>query len=394
MFVGNIATGENFFDRKRELDDLRLMLAHDHVVLSGCRRLGKSSVLNRLREQLEAEGFPATHLSVEDASTAEAFVEKLDQAIPEAWLKQKLESASHKVRDFFARIEKVEGRFAGAGGGIDIAPAAASPQWPARLDAVFDRLRKHPAIVMIDEFSVFLARILVHDKAQAEQLCARMRSWRNRPDMQARLVYSGSISLPGLLEEHRVSTTFNDCAEFELGPFTERSAEQMVVTVAERSQYEITPDQAATLCRRVGWLSPYFVNRLFAATTRAASDRYDELALAGPRRIEDVDIDNGFESLVGQRSLFIHWDQRLDRSPDAPVKRRCLKAIADADAGLPLSRLSARLAKLLPDAETRRDTLKRALRQLGDEGYLSPPDAEGRYLFRSFLLAAYWKRHE
>jgi len=59
-----------------------------------------------------------------------------------------------------------------------------------------------------------------------------------------------------------------------------RSAKQMVITVAERSQSEITPEQAATLYRRVGWLSPCFVKRSYAATTRAASDRYDELALA------------------------------------------------------------------------------------------------------------------
>jgi len=51
MALGNKAEGEAFFDRENERQDLWRYLEADHVVLSGPRRLGKSSLLQRLADE-------------------------------------------------------------------------------------------------------------------------------------------------------------------------------------------------------------------------------------------------------------------------------------------------------------------------------------------------------
>ena len=49
--LGNKADGDDFFDRVHERDDLWRYLEGNHIVLSGPRRLGKTSLLQRLAEE-------------------------------------------------------------------------------------------------------------------------------------------------------------------------------------------------------------------------------------------------------------------------------------------------------------------------------------------------------
>jgi len=63
--IGNIASGEDFFDRQRELEDLWRTLEGNHVALTGPRRLGKSSLLKRLGEQATDRGLFACFVDLE-----------------------------------------------------------------------------------------------------------------------------------------------------------------------------------------------------------------------------------------------------------------------------------------------------------------------------------------
>ena len=49
---------EDFFDRQHEIDFLKdLVLARNHVLISGQRRMGKTSLVRELSRQLETEGW-------------------------------------------------------------------------------------------------------------------------------------------------------------------------------------------------------------------------------------------------------------------------------------------------------------------------------------------------
>lgn len=65
MKLGNIATGDDFYGRETECADLWRYLEKDHVVASGPRRLGKSSILNRMCEQAAERGLLAQHVDVQ-----------------------------------------------------------------------------------------------------------------------------------------------------------------------------------------------------------------------------------------------------------------------------------------------------------------------------------------
>jgi hypothetical protein len=148
------------------------------------------------------------------------------------------------------------------------------------------------------------------------------------------------------------------------------------------------------LCDRVGWLSPFFVLLLADHARMAARDRCEETDPSPAKEVTEKDIDIGFERLVMGRSRFIHWKQRLDQhqEPEQSLLKKALAAIAKAPQGLSFAQLNARCAKIVPDTKERGQRLTWALRLLQDDGYLSPPNTEGRFQFRSFLLAEFWRR--
>ena len=83
MRLGSKAEGADFFDRVTERDDLWRYLEGNHIVLSGPRRLGKTSLLQRLAEEAEEKGLLARLVDVGGINSAEAFVGALEGAFPD-----------------------------------------------------------------------------------------------------------------------------------------------------------------------------------------------------------------------------------------------------------------------------------------------------------------------
>jgi hypothetical protein len=285
----------------------------------------------------------------------------------------------------------------GSNVGIQLHPLPETP-WRDEAVRLQQRLAPVPAVILIDEFTVFLEKLLAHDKADAERLLSWLRAWRTAPKTACRFVFSGSIGFDSLLERHKLSTLFNDCHEFHLRPFHKNVALSMLKKVAWREEEWTLEDAVANyLCQRVGWLSPFYLNLLLDQSLAAGRDREMECAsVENPRQLRANDVDNGYERLLSVRSRFIHWYQRLQRDlagPDFSFACAVLSAVAREKSGQGLTRaqLRARLQRQTPDADQRRQQLDRILVKLQEDGYLG--QTEERIAFLSFLLRDYWRRN-
>lgn len=143
--TGKPAEGDDFFDRERETRRLWERIDTDNVLLLAPRRVGKTSLMFRLRDGAEREGFHAAYVRVADVTTEIGFVERLYEAA------QKLAPAKKAIRHIakgplgrsLRRIEKL-GLFS-----ISIALGeSAETQWQALggalsagLDSVTKRMR-------------------------------------------------------------------------------------------------------------------------------------------------------------------------------------------------------------------------------------------------------------
>lgn len=400
MKLGNIATGDDFFDRQTECADLWRYLENDHIVASGPRRLGKSSIVNRLREQAIEKGLLARHVDVQGVESAQAFTDQMSGHFPDASVKGHLGALGQSAKSWFDKVKKVELKGpSGVGGTVEL-QASASQTWYRSATALQARLAQVPALIFIDEFSVFLQKLLLRDQKEAEALLAWLRAWRVTPGVACRFLFTGSIGLNALLATYGLSAQFNDCLEYPIGPFKPSAAREMVKTFARRENWLMSEATANHLCVRVGWLSPYYVCLLLDQTMQAARDRMDEmpptLGMAPPKELIDTDVDNAYERLLSARSRFIHWEERIKRDlvgADLAFTLLVLSALAKTPTGLTLRQLSARLAKLEPDPDLRSARLQSTAIKLQEEGYIGLPDATGRVAFLSFLLRDYWGRN-
>ncbi len=390
--VGNKADGDDFFDRTAEREDLWRYLSGNHVVLSGARRLGKTSLLQRLAEEAAERGWQARLLDVEGIDSAEAFVDQLARAFDEATLSGGRRSVGAAVTRVFASLRKVDVRVpGGAGLGLELQALAETP-WRKAALALQERVSGQTQLFLIDEFSVFLDKLLARDALDGERLLGWLRAWRQQAGLACRFVFSGSIGLNALLARHQLSTRFNDCADFRLGPFKPAAALAMLAELAQREQWPVAADSLEHLCRRVGWLSPFYLNLLLDGSLQAARERLEEDRTA-QRLLTTDDIDAAYDRLLANRSRFFHWFQRLARElrePQLSFTLALLAAVARAENGLNRRQLATRLTRHEPDPDRRAERLDEALLLLEEDGYL---DAGETIHFPSFLLRDYWRRN-
>ena len=211
--------------------------------------------------------------------------------------------------------------------------------------------------------------------------------------MVCRFVFTGSIGLNYLLEQHKFSTRFNDCYDFRLGPFKEKAALVMLTEVSTREGWRANDAALAHLCKRTGWLSPFYLNLLLASSMEAARDRELE-AGSSEKVLIQSDVDDGYDRLLASRSRFIHWYQRLERDlaePDFSFALAILGALTKSEEGLMRKQLLVRLQRREPDPDQRTATMSRLLLKLEEDGYVD--GTSERIVFLSFLLRDYWRRN-
>jgi hypothetical protein len=125
--LGNKADGDDFFDRVNERKDLWSYLQGNHIVLSGPRRLGKTSLLQKLADEAEEHGLLARLADMEGIDTAADFIAELDRTFPDSSITGHLASFSDKATSWLNRIPKVNVTLpGGAGLGLELKPSNAS----------------------------------------------------------------------------------------------------------------------------------------------------------------------------------------------------------------------------------------------------------------------------
>lgn len=395
--AGAIAEGNDFFDRTTELQDIWRYIEGNHILLTGPRRLGKSSLLKRFAEEAAGRGILAKLVDVEGIESATAFVTEIGRAFPDESIRGYAANARAAMGGFMNRFRKVDVKLPGGfGGGLEL---QAMPDVPWREQALDlqQRLSVAPVFLLIDEFSVFLEKLTARSLVETQQLLGWLRAWRQQSDVACRFVFSGSISLIPFLARYRLNTTVNDCHEFKLGAFRPDSARAMLAELAQRETYEVDQTVLDHICNRIGWLSPFYLNLFLACTIEAARDRILETGSNTPA-LTITDADDAWDRLLTSRSRFLHWYQRLQRDlaePQLSFALAALSVIARAETGLTQAQLLARLARTEPDPDRRANRLSEVLLVLEENGYVGI-EGEGRssrVRFLSFLLRDYWRRN-
>ena len=385
MKLGNVAYGDHFHGRKQEIADFWRLLVNENIVFSGPRRLGKSSLLERLHDTAGEHGMLAVRIDVGGCEGVRSFIEALNSALPK--------ELTDKLLRGFGRLAAIYAAFKfGADGGKSVERLVqGTDTWQPAAQSLRQRLDPLTLVIMLDEFSVFLDKGLNTESEDIINLLDWLRAWRQSRDVKCRFIFTGSISLNSVLENNGLSSRFNDCYDYRLHPFKIEEAHILLLEEARRLNWQIDEGVSQYLCDKLGWLSPYFLNLLLDEAVKAGVARLEGNRVQA-RQLQQDDIDLGYERVVSVGSRFDQWYQRLIDMKDANMALAVLAAVACSRTGtLIRGGLRARLHKLDADPTRRSRRLDSILMVLSEEGYLIQNEDSVQFL--SPLLRDYWRRN-
>ena len=385
--TGRWVIGEDFFDREGDLKNLkRLVQDHHHVLLTGQRRMGKTSVARELSRQLEAEGWTCLFCDAEAATSPEDLIAEIAYAaqpvtslLSRAWTKMRRYS-DEKFEEVGVSHLRLKVRT-----GIDAA------NWKRQGEQLFRKCKAHDqsVLLVIDELPIFLQRILASD--QGPQRVDGFLSWlravtqhlgKNGPV----LMVSGSIGLQPFVNRLGIPDRINYLYPYRLGPWDKTTSVRCFKHLAKTNKLPIANGVAEAVYEALGIGIPHHIQSFFERLRDYAA--IHELNLVS---VQDVDTVYRTNLLgpTGQLDLH-HYNSRLqDALPEATYRIALLilaeAAIQDVFTRKARASLERRYGRI--DKEVQKHVAE-ALDVLEHDGYLVADNDGHRFCFR--LLKEWW----
>ena len=385
--TGRWVSGDDFFNRNRELQILETLVRdRNHVLLTGQRRMGKTSIVRELGRRLEDDGWIFLFADVEGADSPEQAVADIARAV------HQIRSIASRFavglkRIFSERIEEISApEFS-----LKIRAALNEGNWRRHGDKLFGACASEdkPVLLVIDELPIFLKRMLQADgnARRVDEFLSWLRGvFQALAEGSPVLIVSGSIGLEPLVRRLGIPDRINHFYTYRLGPWDRDTSVNCFIRLAERYVLSLEDGVADAVYTALGIGIPHHVQSFFA--------RLRDFATMHERnRVTVNDVDQVYHNALlgpsGQSDL-VHYETRLKEALEDESYSIAMEILAEAavegaftpDAKNCLVRMYSRLVN---DAATR---IADVLEVLEHDGYLEANDDGHR--FASRLLKDWW----
>ncbi len=385
--TGRWVSGSDFFNRDRELQILEAQVRdRNHVLLTGQRRMGKTSVVQELGRRLKAKGWIYLFTDVEGADCAEDAIAYIARAIHpirsissrfsigmKRWVSDNIEEIS--AHDFGVKIRA----------GLD------AGSWRRHGEQLLSDCvaQDEPVLLVIDELPIFLKRMLHHDGdvRRVDEFLSWLRGvLQVLGDNSLTVIVSGSIGLEPLVRRLGMADRINYFYSYRLEPWDRDTSIQCFGRLASNYGLSVEDGVANAVYETLGIGIPHHVQSFFARVRDFATMRERD-------RVTVEDIGEVYRTVLlgpaGQTDL-VHYETRLKEGLEDDSYSIAMEILAEAatqevftlDARLSLERL---YGEVTDDASGR---IADALEVLVHDGYLEAGDDGHR--FPSRLLKDWW----
>jgi hypothetical protein len=385
--TGRWVSGENFFDREDELALLESRVRDgNHVLLTGQRRMGKTSVARELGRRLESQGWVFLFTDVEDATCAEDVIAEIAKATHpvrsissrfahsmKRWFEDNIEEIS--AHDFSVKIRA----------GLDSGTWRRLGETLIRNCAEYEK----PVLLVMDELPIFLKRLLRDEDGprQVDEFLSWLRhALQAHCDGSLVIVVSGSIGLKPLVERLGLSDRINHLDPFRLGPWNRTDSVQCFVHLARNYGLPIESNVANAVYDALGIGIPHHVQSFFA--------RLRDFAIMQKRdRITVADVQEVYRNELlgpsGQNDL-VHYETRLQEGLEDESFSIAMEILAEAATQEVFTAQARRCLDVLYSevVDDTRARITNVLDVLVHDGYLDTGDDGHR--FPSHLLKDWW----
>jgi hypothetical protein len=371
------------FDRKQEIADLWLHFKKGHnILMLAPRRIGKTILLNHLSCSAAENGFRAILLDVEGFQDEKAFFRTCCSAIQE-----ELSTGAKVLTAFTDRLNQfLRGN---SGECSDWRQWLVQTDWREFADHLFAHLDAHkddaPWLILVDELPVFIQAL--QKKGEAEAISGFLYWLRNIRQKYRNIhwLYTGSIGLDTIARRSQIEGALNDLECFTLAPFSDVAAQAFLLEIANRRGCNLEEEASKTIIDRLGWLSPYYLERIAEDVCSLASiDKKITVEQAHYAMDQLLNLD--------KRLYWSSWREHLDRNFIEPERSR-LYTVLETVARNHKADQNLLLVALNRGQETIGEiSLRSILDTLLSDGHLSLMDGK-YYHFRMNLLREWWMRY-
>lgn len=387
LSTGRWVSGDDFFGRERELMALRtLVQERNHFLLTGQRRMGKTSVLKELGRRLQTKNWEFLFADVEAAACAEDAIAAI--ARPVYPVRSMASRFAIGMRRWLGEnIEEVNAfEFA-----VKIRAGLNAGNWKRHGEKLLRICAEHekPVLLVIDELPIFLKRMLRGPDGQ--ERVDEFLSWlrgvlQDTVNDSLVLAVSGSIGLQPLVRRLGISDRVNHLYPFRLGPWDREESIACFRCLAKDSAVQFDEGVADAVYERLGIGIPHHVQSFFA--------RLRDFAIMRDREsVTLADVDDVYRNdLLGPsgQSDLVHYETRLKDGLDGQTYTIAMQILAEAATRGIFSQgarrcLEQMYERLLDDPSA---NIADAIDVLVHDGYLEV--TEGGYRFPSKLLEDWW----
>lgn len=306
--TGRWVSGDDFFNRDRELRILETKVRdRNHVLLTGQRRMGKTSIVQELGRRLEADGWIFLFVDVEGADSPEDAIAEIAKAV-------------HEIRTIASRFavglkriisERIE-EISASDFRVKIRAGLNEGNWKRHGEELFRACAQQDKSVLlaIDELPIFLKRMLKQDgnAPRVDEFLSWLRGVvQILGDDAPVLIVSGSIGLEPLVRDLGMPDRINHFYSYRLGPWDSETCVECFSRLAESYAFSIEDGVAEAVYNALGIGIPHQVQSFFA--------RLRDFAVMQDRdKVTVKDVNDVYRDLLlgpsGQNDL-VHYEKRL-----------------------------------------------------------------------------------
>jgi len=372
----------------RDSDSTRLWAHFDkgrNVLMLAPRRIGKTVLLNRLREESEGRGYRSIVLDVQGFREEKAFFQQMCAVIQE-----ELGLGASLLTSFSDKLRLALHGSDATGG--DWRQLLLHTDWRDFARHLLSHLNADkegkPWLVLLDEIPIFALSLLEsHGMDRVQDFLYTLRQFRQAyPNV--RWLFTGSIGMDTVARRHGVEGALNDLEAYPLKPFDEDTAARFLNKIALENGRTMAPDAAKHIIARLGWLSPYYLEKIAEEASQHT---------ARGQSVDPASADWALEAMLGldKRTYWSTWREHLDRNFSDPDQTRLftiLATIARSPEGhASRDTLLGELQRGEPVSESQ---LRGYLDTLEADGYLMAHEQQPRcHCFRMGLLRDWWLRY-
>ena len=392
--TGRWVSGDDFFDRESELRVLAEQVrGGNHLLLTGQRRMGKTSVLRELGGRLETEGWVFLFTDVEGATSEKDVIAGLAEAarpVRGIWSR----FAGPMARWLGGLAEKID-EISALSLRLKLRDGISAGSWRRHGERLIRACAAHdkPVLLAIDELPIFLSRMLRDGDGDGARRVDDFLSWlrgaiQNIEGDSPALVVSGSIGLAPLVRRLGIPDRINHLHTVRLGPWTGEISVECLERLAGDNGLRFEDGVARAVHEALGIGVPHHVQSFFARlkerATMQSRDRVTKEDVAEVYRGELLG-PSGDNDLVHYRTRL---EEGLGDEESCTIAMEILDEAAKQGVFTPDARrcLARRYA---PTGDDIPERIAEVLEVLVHDGYLEATENGGhRFPFR--LLRDWW----